>query len=69
MKGDFFMSKLMFEDRLKGRKDAVGNDFNQAFKVFIADRKRMGCTERTIEWYEEVEKLIPSISFVLIPDN
>ncbi len=48
------MSKLQFEDRLQGRKDAVGADFDKALNVFIADRKRMACTERTIEWYEEV---------------
>lgn len=48
------MSKLRFEDRLKGRKDDVGGDVDEALNVFIADRKRAGCTERTIQWYEEV---------------
>ena len=48
------MRKMMFEERLRERKDSVGGDFDKALQIFIADRKRMGCTERTIGWYEEV---------------
>jgi integrase/recombinase XerD len=48
------MSKKMFEDRLRDRKETIGSDFEKALQIFIAARKRMGCTERTIEWYEEV---------------
>jgi integrase/recombinase XerD len=48
------MPKMPFEERLKDRKDAIGNNFDKALQVFIADRRCTGCTERTIEWYEEV---------------
>lgn len=48
------MRKMMFEERLRERKDSFGGDFDKALQIFIADRKRMGCTERTIGWYEEV---------------
>ncbi|WP_347435459.1 hypothetical protein [Fodinisporobacter ferrooxydans] len=44
------MPKMPFEERNKERKDAVGSDFDKALQVFIADRKRMGLTDRTIEW-------------------
>lgn len=42
-----------FDERLKQRKEAVGGNFDKALEVFLADRRRMGCTERTIQWYEE----------------
>ncbi|WP_211236978.1 tyrosine-type recombinase/integrase [Aneurinibacillus terranovensis] len=45
---------MPFEQRLRGQKEAVGGDFDRSLQIFIADRKRAGCTERTIEWYEEV---------------
>jgi hypothetical protein len=45
-RGDFFMPKMMFEKHLRERKDSVGGDFDKALQIFIADRKRMGCTER-----------------------
>lgn len=48
------MPKMQFEDRLRYRKESVGSDYEKTFQVFIADRKRQGCTNRTIEWYEEV---------------
>jgi integrase/recombinase XerD len=48
------MPKLLFENRLSERKEAVGGDYQKALEIFIADRKRQGCTDRTIEWYEEV---------------
>ena len=45
---------MKFDERLRNQKEAIGSNFDKALQIFIADRKRMGCAPRTIEWYEEV---------------
>lgn len=36
------MAKMKFEGRLKARKEEVGDSFEKALSIFIADKKRSG---------------------------